>query len=199
MGYLVYPLGGMVSFRHRFRTLTHPNRWLFIVEGAVTIAVAIGALFVVPDLPDYSSNWLKPEERRLAITRMAHLHFYGPEYRSTSSENLTSKTQWTGLFLAISDPKVWWLSLTLLSFNVTQSFKPYFPTLCATLGYGPIISLLLCAPPWLYATGTSLYLSRHSDKVGERFTHIALPILICMLGFTLAKSSMDPWLRYISL
>ncbi|KAJ2931581.1 hypothetical protein H1R20_g5434, partial [Candolleomyces eurysporus] len=44
-------------------------RWLFYIEGAVTIAVAIIAIFILPDFPT-TSTWLSPQERALAIRRM---------------------------------------------------------------------------------------------------------------------------------
>ena len=36
-------------------------RWLFIVEGAVTIAVAAVAVFILPDYPS-STRWLKSSQ-----------------------------------------------------------------------------------------------------------------------------------------
>ncbi|KAJ1301281.1 hypothetical protein OPQ81_003686 [Rhizoctonia solani] len=45
-------------------------RWLFYVEGAITIAVAILAIFVLPDFPSTSNQWLSPMEQRLAELRM---------------------------------------------------------------------------------------------------------------------------------
>ncbi len=44
-------------------------RWLFYIEGAMTVAVAIIAIFILPDFPS-TSNWLTPAERRLAELRM---------------------------------------------------------------------------------------------------------------------------------
>jgi predicted outer membrane repeat protein len=44
-------------------------RWLFYIEGAMTIAVAIVAMFVLPDFPS-TTKWLTPTETRLAELRM---------------------------------------------------------------------------------------------------------------------------------
>jgi len=44
-------------------------RWLFYIEGVMTIAVAIVAMFVLPDFPS-TTNWLTPAERWLAELRM---------------------------------------------------------------------------------------------------------------------------------
>lgn len=35
---------------------------------------------------------------------------------------------------------------------VGLSFNAYFPTLTKTLGYSTTVTLLLCAPPWAFAT-----------------------------------------------
>lgn len=40
-------------------------RWLFIIEGTATIAVAIACMFVLPNFPR-TTKWLTEEERTLA-------------------------------------------------------------------------------------------------------------------------------------
>ena len=44
-------------------------RWIFYIEGAMTVAVAIIAMFTLPDFPS-TTKWLTPAERRLAELRM---------------------------------------------------------------------------------------------------------------------------------
>jgi len=177
-------------------------RWLFFVEGSITIFVAIWSMYILPDFPENSSNWLTPSEKALALERMARdlgnsgLENAPPFHNATSAKLLG---RWPGLHLAITDWKVWWLAFALLFMVTALSFGVYFPTLAATMGYGPTISLLLCAPPWLFATGVALAVSRHSDKVGERSKHIAASLLVGILGFILAMSTMNTVVRYISL
>lgn len=52
--------------------LSISSRWLFYIEGALTMAVAIIAIFILPDFPS-TTRWLSPEERRLAEVRMAEV------------------------------------------------------------------------------------------------------------------------------
>lgn len=47
-------------------------RWLFYIEGALTMGVALLAIFILPDFPS-TTRWLSPEERRLAEVRMAEV------------------------------------------------------------------------------------------------------------------------------
>ena len=41
-------------------------RWLFIIEGAATVVVAMACFFVLPNFPR-TTKWLTDEERTLAI------------------------------------------------------------------------------------------------------------------------------------
>src|SRR5216684_1614140 len=51
--------------------LTHFHlRWLFYIEGALTILVAVIAVFILPDFPQNSHWFLSSEEMRLAELRM---------------------------------------------------------------------------------------------------------------------------------
>ncbi|KAF9534883.1 MFS general substrate transporter [Crepidotus variabilis] len=173
-------------------------RWLFFVEGGLTIVVAFWSMSLLPDFPETSSGWLTPEEKALAVRRMAEdAGHYGNMDETVDKSKLLSR--WPGLHLAVMDWKVWYMALNLTFICISLSFHAYFPTLAATLGYSPTISLLLCAPPWLMATGVTITLSRHSDNMQERCKHICFSLFLGIFGFVLAMTSMNFTIRYISL
>ncbi|GAW09451.1 MFS general substrate transporter [Lentinula edodes] len=170
-------------------------RWLFFIEGGLTVFVALCAAFILPDFPETSSGWLSPAERTLAMQRMQEENHHS----STSGDHNQLKTQLDGLRSAVSDPKVWWLAATLASLTFSLSWNAYFPSIMATIGYSPTVTLLLCAPPWFVATAIAITVSRHSDYAGERCWHITFSMVIGIIGFTLARSTMNATIRYISL
>ncbi|KAF9534880.1 MFS general substrate transporter [Crepidotus variabilis] len=166
-------------------------RWLFYIEGALTIGIAVLAIFVLPDFPT-TTRWLSDEERALAIRRMEEDVGVGDE---AQTEDGAAK----GLWLAVTDWRVWWFAFALTAQVVALSFNAYFPTLSATLGYNPTVSLLLCAPPFVFAALVAFALNRHSDKQGERFYHAIGSLGTGVVGFVIACSTMNIAARYISL
>ncbi|KAG2369849.1 major facilitator superfamily domain-containing protein [Suillus spraguei] len=167
-------------------------RWLFYIEGSMTVCVAICAIFILPDFPTTSCSWLTAEEQVLARLRME-------EDVGVDDETESFKGGESGLKQAFSDWKVWWLAIAMATLNVLLSFNAFFPTLSATLGYSSTVSLLLCSPPWLFATCVAFVMSRHSDATGERCGHITIPLLIGIAGFMMAMATMNTVVRYLSL
>ena len=115
------------------------------------MAVAVLAIFILPDFP-HNTRWLTPQERALAVRRMEEDVGVGDEAETETSTS--------GFWLAITDLKVWWLAITLTSQVVALSFHAFFPTLTATLGYSPTISLILGAPPFIFAGIVVAFLSQ---------------------------------------
>lgn len=161
------------------------GRWLFFVEGSLTVFVAICSIFILPDFPETPSGWLTSAERSLALQRMAEETGVGEDLRifSESESGLRNDEQnipkhpqdimQIGLRLALADWKVWWLAVTIGSMAVALSFNAFFPTLSATMGYNETISLLLCSPPWIFATVSALIVSRWVP------VSYYIPVLIC--------------------
>ncbi|KAH8106003.1 MFS general substrate transporter [Cristinia sonorae] len=169
-------------------------RWLFYIEGALTIFVAICAIFILPDFPSTTrGKWLSDQERALALKRMEEDAGVGDEAETETGGHLT------GLILALKDWKVWWMAVALTSQVVALSFNAYFPTLSATMGFNTTISLLLCAPPFAFTAAEAFFLSRHSDKAGERFWHMTISLFVGIIGFVISISTMNTAARYISL
>jgi hypothetical protein len=123
------------------------------VEGALTIVIAVSAIWIIPDFPSTPSVWLLPDEQILAQRRMKE-EVVVIEHEGTPEKNFS------GLVEAVTDWRVWWLGLTLHLMVCSHSFSMFFPTLSATMGYNTTTSLLLCAPPWILGTATSFVVAR---------------------------------------
>ncbi|KAJ3773078.1 MFS general substrate transporter [Lentinula raphanica] len=174
-------------------TLGHAAwRWLFYIEGALTVFVAICAMFILPDFPT-TTRWLTPLERTLAVRRMKEDAGVGDQSETEVGG------QASGLLLALSDWRVWWMSFALTAQVVSLSFNAYFPTLSATMGFNNTVTLLLCAPPFVFASIAAFFLSRHSDQVKERFWHVACSFGLGIVGFVIAIATMNTAARYVSL
>ncbi|KAF9782268.1 MFS general substrate transporter [Thelephora terrestris] len=168
-------------------------RWLFFIEGALTILVALVAVFVLPDFPSNSHRWLSPIEVRLAVKRME-------EDAGTGDEGQTeAKGQGQVLIDTLTDRKVMYMALNIICMVISLSFNAFFPTLTATLGYNRTVTLLLCAPPWVFATLVAFAVTRHSDATGERSFHMIVPLCVGLVGFVIASCTMNTAARYFSL
>ncbi|CAN8103904.1 unnamed protein product [Discula destructiva] len=173
-------------------TLGHAAwRWLFWIEGAVTMLIAIGAAFILPDLP-HNTRGFTEEERQVAQLRMME---------DVGEADTDSKDQRTadGLRMAMKDGKVWLMMFTLTAFVVGLSFNAFFPTLTETLGYGYVPTLLLSSPPWLFSCIVSIINAWHADRTGEKFWHIVGPIVGGLVGFVISMSTLNTAGRYVAL
>ncbi|KAG2049774.1 MFS general substrate transporter [Suillus hirtellus] len=168
-------------------------RWLFFVEGALTFTIAVCAIWILPDFPATPSVWLSPDEQILAKQRMEE------EVMTRIESEGKPERNFSGLAEALMDWRVWWLGVALHLIISSTSFTNFFPTLSATMGYSATTSLFLCAPPWILGTATSFVVARHSDVTGDRFWHIAGPLLVGIAGYIIAISTMNTAVRYLSL
>lgn len=88
-------------------------RWIFIIEGCITIGLAMFAPFLLPDWPS-TTKWLSEEEKALAVYRM--------EYDIAGAKDTTEGKWYHGIGQAMKDPFVWVLVLLQHSLLVAMSF-----------------------------------------------------------------------------
>ncbi|KAF7587218.1 hypothetical protein BBP40_007531 [Aspergillus hancockii] len=166
-------------------------RWLFWIEGAITMAVALSAAFILPDLPHNTRGFTK-EELELAQLRMVE---------DVGEADVDSEEQgpWDGLFMAVKDIKIYWMMITFTAYVVGLSFNAFFPTLTGTLGFSYVPTLLMSAPPWVFSCIFSLCVAWSSDRYQEKFWHIVGPILVGLVGFIISMSTLNVAARYVAL
>ncbi|KAF1987550.1 MFS transporter [Aulographum hederae CBS 113979] len=162
-------------------------RWLFLLEACCTITLAIAAMFILPDYP-HTTRSFTPAERALAVKRM-----------QTGSHNVERGSLLSGLYAAITDYKVHLLAFIILTKTSAAAVTSFIPTLVSTFGYPQVTTLLLVAPPYVFATLITLAVSYSSDHFSSRATHIILPMAFAASGYILAACTLHLAARYLSL
>ncbi|KAJ0159134.1 putative transporter [Colletotrichum tanaceti] len=166
-------------------------RWLFWIEGAITMAVAISAAFILPDLPTNSKGFTE-EELYVAQLRMT-------EDVGEADVDSDDMGPMDGLYMAVKDVKIYVMMITFTAYVVGLSFNAFFPTLTGTLGFSYVPTLLMSSPPWAFSCIVSLINAWHADRQQERFWHIVGPICVGLVGFVISMSTLNVAARYVAL
>jgi hypothetical protein len=154
-------------------------RWLFIIEAAVTVFIAIIALFVLPDFA-HITKVLSGEEKAIATCRL--------ETHSGSNDTQRGSLL-SGVRMAVLDYKVWCLALiiTKTSAGAVTSFIPTLVATSATTKSTRYSSLR----PLRLRHHRGLSVSHSSDGMGERCYHIVIPIFFGMVGYIIAATTLN--------
>ena len=167
-------------------------RWLFIVEGAITVVIAVAAFFVLPNFPR-TTSWLSEEERAIAVWRLQE--DIGTDDWTGSEE----QSFFHGFKLAFADVKTWLLMIVETGIVSSGGVTNFFPTVVKTLGFSNFITLLLTAPPYALAVITTYLNAWHADRSGERYFHVAGPLVISIIAFILAAATTTLGPRYLAM
>lgn len=168
------------------------RRWMFIIEGSITVVIAFAAYFVLPNFPR-TTAWLTEEERQLAVWRLEE------DIGQDDWVSASDQTFWHGFKLAVQDIKMWILMVLLTGVVSSGSVTNFFPTVVQTLGYGTIRTLLLTAPPYVLAVITAMTNAWHADRTGERYWHITIPLYFAIAAFILAAATTATAPRYVAM
>lgn len=165
-------------------------RWIFIIEGALTIALAFIGYVLLPNYPS-NTSFLSEEERALAQWRLNR------EVNGQKDE--VKDSVFIGLKQALVDPKVYLLVFIQTTAVVSMSFTYFFPSIVSTLKYPRIETLLLTAPPYFLAFLFSILNSWHSGRTGEHCFHIVIACCISVVGQIVSMSTHNTGARYFAM
>lgn len=163
-------------------------RWLFIIEGIITVLSVLPVLVLLPDYPA-RAKFLSEEEKQLAVDRLKER---GGGYRkdhATRDELL--QTFFAPRMLVhyaayvsppespkpdLETPSTQHLLIRIFQVaNVVLqgSFTFYSPTIVTGLGYESIQAQLFTVPPWVVGFCAAILLSYSADKFDARGWHVA--------------------------
>ncbi|KAL4921862.1 major facilitator superfamily domain-containing protein [Aspergillus aurantiobrunneus] len=136
-------------------------QWLFIVEGAVTIVLAVVVLFCIPDFPA-TTKWLSPTERAFLQARL-------PQNSPRATENFVFKE----VIKTFCGLRLWlftfsWACMTSGSSGV----KFYQPTIIANMGFSDIATAQILNIPMSVLTIIFIIIGGYTSSLAS----IPLPL-----------------------
>lgn len=167
----------------------HSWQWLFLIEGCVTVGVSMGSMLVLPDFPA-TTKWLTAEEKAVAVHRL---------HTTLGSADEERGSLFKGVIEAATDYKVWLLTLIVILKTSAGAVTAFIPTLVRTFDFSKIQTLLMTAPPYVFAAIVALAVSISSDHRQERYLHLVIPLVFGAVGYVIAAATTVLGARYFSL
>ncbi|RGB25275.1 MFS nicotinic acid transporter Tna1 [Rhizophagus diaphanus] len=150
-------------------------QWLFLVEGLITVVVAIAAYFFISDYPE-KSRWLTDKERKYATDRLkhdigkAHIIHYNRAH----------------IYAAFTDYKVYLAMIQLFVASISvSSYQLFLPSIVHGMGYNYVISQLFSIPPFFCAGVSTIIVAIISDRKRSRGPIMFLTSIIGIIGYIL--------------
>ncbi|KAJ5119211.1 hypothetical protein N7526_010848 [Penicillium atrosanguineum] len=165
-------------------------RWLFIIEGCITVGVSILAAIFLPNYPA-TTSWLKDEEQAYAQWRLMN--------DTGEADNASSSSIREAPAMVFADRRIYLFILLQHVSLLSQNFQYFFPTIVQTLGYGSIETLLITAPVWITTFLVSLFVTWTSGKTNDRSLHIICLMLVSVVGCVIATVTTNTGAKFFAM
>ncbi|OOQ84551.1 allantoate permease [Penicillium brasilianum] len=165
-------------------------RWLFIIEGCITVGVSVLAAIFLPNYPA-TTSWLDEQERAYAQWRLMN--------DAGEADDATSTSIKEALTLVFADKRIYLFILLQHTSLLSQNFQYFFPTIVKTLGYGNIETLLITAPVWIVTFLVSLIVTYTSGKTNDRSLHIICLMLVSVAGGIICTATTNTGAKFFAM
>ncbi len=179
-------------------------RWLFLIEGLVTIGVAIAAKFVLLDYPHIPTKRLTPEERAISIARIMH-------DKQEAAVGRRQLTAWQSFKAALVDLRVYLFIAVYITQNSSTSISYFIPTVLKSMGYTGTSAQWMTVPIWAVSgfrgnefldkadlcpslqsgTAVLIILPQTSDRYVERRWHIVGGLTVAWISAVVGLTVTD--------
>ncbi|RFU31592.1 hypothetical protein B7463_g4711, partial [Scytalidium lignicola] len=163
-------------------------QYLFIIEGACTIILAIVAFFWLPRVPE-NAWFLTAEQKEFAADRM---------YRDSGGQDYNERgiTRSDLKQLAIDWKLYVMWPLNVLAGLTQSAFGVFLPLIVQQLGYTSYHANLYSVPIYVVGAVGLWVITYSSDYFKERLNHILISLFFVILGGILVTQLSAPHARY---
>jgi ACS family tartrate transporter-like MFS transporter len=153
-------------------------QWMFILEGVPAVLLGFVVIFFLTDRPS-QARWLSDEQRAWLMAEMEAERTAAGTTDHALGEVLRSLLSWNVLRLA------------LIYFGLTTGLygiELWLPQIVKGFGLSTIQVGFVAAIPYAAAIGTMLLWASHSDRSGDRLSHVAMATGMGCFGMAMAAA-----------
>ncbi|PBK77367.1 MFS general substrate transporter [Armillaria solidipes] len=150
-------------------------RWIFLVEGLMTIVLGLLGPIIILDSTAYCGKWLSDEEKKFLILRQ--------KYTETGPVPPAEHFDWKYVKMAFTD----WQMIFQIGIYVTHGALGYsisftLPVIIKSLEFTTYESYLIPVPIYIAACVLTYFNSWWGDRRRNRFLHIVVPFTGAIIG-----------------
>ncbi|EAU91672.2 hypothetical protein CC1G_09354 [Coprinopsis cinerea okayama7 len=161
-------------------------RWIFIIEGAITVFLAIITFLFIPNFPD-ENRFLTKEQTEFVLKRID----------DDRGDALPDEITFAKVMKHLGDWTLWAYGFIFMCATMPNYVQSYFvPIILAGMGYDKKGTLLRTAPPYLPAIPVTIFVAWLADKYKHRSTFIVILVGVCLLGNGLTAWHPNNGVRY---
>ncbi|MCJ1438832.1 hypothetical protein MMC27_008222 [Xylographa pallens] len=165
-------------------------RWIFIIEGLITVLVACLAKFFVVDWPE-TSKFLNHDERQILLLRL----------REDVAEARMDRLDKKATRRVFSDWKIY--VGTIMYFGVVNtgySTSFFTPTILQQLGWTAIRAQVYSIPIYITSAVITLFTAFCTDRLRHRYTFTIIGVCVATVGYVilLAQKTVPVGARYMA-
>ncbi|KAH7141912.1 major facilitator superfamily domain-containing protein [Dactylonectria macrodidyma] len=163
-------------------------RWIFIIEGAITMAVCIAGWFIIIDFPSKAGKFLSPAEKEFVISRI----------NNDRGDAIEDKINLPKILYHLKDWKLYVWAFNLMASTLPGYAYGYFLPIILRdgMGYSSTQSMLLSAPPYLFAAIVAYISGFLGDRFRVRGPIIAAHQLLTAIGMLITVHGERNSVRY---
>ncbi|KAL1617979.1 hypothetical protein SLS54_007512 [Diplodia seriata] len=160
-------------------------RWIFIIEGLLTIVVSLLAYLFIANYPS-TASFLTPAERTHTTTRLA----------ADSDATAAEPFSWPLVLHSLRDPKCWLYGLAFHTLSLPlYTLSLFLPSIIKSLGYTAARAQLLTVPPYALATLLTVAVAHYSTLLHRRAPFILASSALAAVGYVVLLANPDPVAR----
>ncbi|KAJ6589217.1 MFS general substrate transporter [Mycena capillaripes] len=164
-------------------------RWLFIIEGSLTMFFSIIVVFILPDWP-VNTKWLSQEEKALAAARIKADHV------GTVQQKMSS---WKATLSVLADWRTYLFTFMYMMVVGAGTITYFVPTLTSNLGFTGNKAQFMTVPIYAVTLVLELLVAYSSDRFKERPYHVAAPACLAGLMYALSIGIKNHTAQYVFL
>ena len=150
-------------------------RWIFIIEGLLTVVVGVAAKFWVPDWPE-TASFLSDDERALLVARLAAET--GPARMDRLDKRAAKRI--------VRDVKMWLGTVMYFGIvNTGYAGSFFIPSIIRELGYTAAAAQVRSIPIFVVAAVAAVGASYLTDRMRHRFWFIMFGLIVASVGYIL--------------
>ncbi|QPC71278.1 hypothetical protein HYE68_002030 [Fusarium pseudograminearum] len=160
-------------------------QWIFIIEGLLTVVVALVSFKLMSDYPD-RAKFITEEERKHIQERL-----------QLDRSGLAEEFEMRYARDAFRDWKIWvHMLIAAGTFTAVYAYSLFLPTIIRDLGYSSTTAQLMSTPPYLVACVICVGAGWWADKIQQRGIFMIIFISMSALGLIVLMAVEHPGVRY---